>query len=363
MRICYLADAGSIHTLKWIKYFADKGHEVHLISSVPCGENKIEKVKLHLLSNFPTLINLPAKIIQVIKLIKKIKPDIVHAHYVTGSGYLGGILSGLHPLVVSAMGSDILIASKKSKMMRPVVKYLLKKADLITCDGENTKKEMITLGADSKKIRLIYHGVDTKKFTPTQKLKNLRAKLGISNSPIVISLRSLQPKYDVETLIKAVHLVLKEFPKTKLIVAGDGAQKAYLKNMANSLEVLDSIKFVGQIPHNQLPYYLTLANVYVSTSLSDGGISISTLEAMACGIVPVVTDVGDNKKWIKDGKNGFVVPMKDPKALSEKIVLLIKDKKFQNKIKTYNRMLIVKRQDYYKEMKKMEDIYKNLIKR
>jgi len=104
-------------------------------------------------------------------------------------------------------------------------------------------------------------------------------------------------------------------------------------------------------------------DVYVSTSLSDAGIAASTAEAMACRLPVVVTDVADNKKWVDNGVNGFVVPIKDPKSLAEKIIYLLQNENIRKKFGKINRKIIEEKNNYYKEMKKMEDIYKRLTRR
>jgi glycosyltransferase involved in cell wall biosynthesis len=364
MKICYLGNAKSIHIKRWIKYFADKGNEVHLISLRPEGSNDFGKVKLHLIKKIkhaPTftshLLNFLPVLYQMKMLIKKIKPDILHAHCVGGYGWLGA-LSGFHPLIITAWGSDVLI-DPKSKIKRPLIKFALKKADLITCDGDHMREAMIKLGADSSKIQIIYFGIDTKKFSPGSKNENLIRKLKIQNCPIVTSLRNLEPIYDVETLIKAIPLVLKEIPNVKFIIIGEGSQREYLMNLAKSLNVFDTIRFVGQIPNNEVPRYLNLADVYVSTSLSDST-SVSLLEAMACGLTPIVTDVGENRKILKDGKQDFLIPVKNPKILAKRIIYLLINKEFREKIGRFNRKIIQEKYDYYKEMAKLEKIYREL---
>jgi glycosyltransferase involved in cell wall biosynthesis len=222
---------------------------------------------------------------------------------------------------------------------------------------------MIRLGAASEKISLIYFGIDTRKFTPGQKSETLRTKLGIYDSPVVVSLRNLEPLYDVESLIRSVPLVLKEVPESKFVIAGKGSEENRLRELVKSLGVSDSVRFVGFIPNDELPQYLTTMDVYVSTSLSDAGIAASTAEAMACGLPVMVTDVADNRKWVEDGVNGFVVPIKDPKSLAEKIICLFKNENIRKKFGKINRKIIEERNDYYKEMEKMEDVYKELVKR
>ena len=116
---------------------------------------------------------------------------------------------------------------------------------------------------------------------------------------------------------------------------------------------------VSGIPHDELPRYLTSANIFVSTALSDAGLAASTVEAMDCGLPVVITDSGDNRKWVEDGVNGFIIPLKDPKTLAEKIIYLLKNPDVGKEFGMRNRKIIEERNDYYKEMKKMENFIKS----
>ena len=367
VRICYLANASSVHTHRWIRYFVENGHEVHVISF----ENaRIEGTTVHVLK-LPVLVKnatYPLKMASIYRiktLIKRIKPDILHAHYAINYG-LFGALCNFNPFVITAWGSDVLIVPEArflSMIKKPIAKYALRKADLITCDAQQMKEAMRRLGITPEKITLIYFGVDTRKFSPGEKSEELRAKLGIYDSPTVISLRYLEPLYDIESLIRSTPLVLKEIPESQFVIAGKGSEEKRLRELARSLGVSDDVKFVGFIPNDELPQYLSTVDVYVSTSLSDAGIAASTAEAMACGLPVVVTDVADNKKWVDNGVNGFVVPVKDPKSLAEKIIYLLQNENIRKKFGKINRKIIEERNNYYKEMKKMEDVYKELIRR
>lgn len=351
MKLCFLAGADSIHSKKWIEYFDKRGHETHWITLVPNIFKDIKNIKLYLINRFPgKLLNILLNAIPVRRLIKKINPDILHAHYAGINGVLAA-LSGFHPFVLTVWGSDVLIAGK-SKIKKSLVKFALNKADLITCDAEHMKEAMIKLGIASSKIKIIRFGIDTKKFSPGKKN---------NNSSTVISLRSLVPIYDLETLIKAVPLVLKEFPEAKFIIIGEGSEEKKLKEMAENLGILENIKFIGSIPNDKIPQYLREADVYVSTALSDAGIAASTAEAMACGLAIVITDSGENKKWVKDGENGFIIPVKSPEILAEKINYLLKNKEIRRKFGEINRKIIEERNNYYKEMEKVESIYKGLV--
>ena len=357
MKICYISTK-SIHTRRWIEYFAERGHEVHLITQ---EYDNYQGVKIHVVNPKASKLSPFFKAIIIRNLVKKIKPDILHAHQVVPFG-LYGALSGFHPFIVSAWGSDVL-TFPQSSISKWMVRFALNQADLITCDAEHIKGPLIELGVEPQKINLIYFGTDTQKFKPNAKDKKLINDLSISNSRTVISLRNLKLIYDIETLIKSMPLILKKIPDAKFVVAGEGEQKEYLMNLAKSLNVFEETRFVGLIPNEKLRHYLTSMDVYVSTSLSDAGLAASTAEAMACGLPVVITDFGDNRRWVEDGVSGFIVPLKDPKALAEKIIYLLKNKDIRKEFGMRNREIIEERNNYYREMEKMENIYIELVER
>ncbi len=364
MKLCFIASAGSIHTQRWVQYFTQKGHEVHLISPTASGCYDTSAIKLYILKNISLpirqvsyILNLLFYIIQIKQIIHRIKPDILHAHYVTDCGFWGALCNH-HPFILSAWGSDILVEPHTSKIARYCTRFALKRADLILVAGERLIAPAINLGANTDKISLLPVGVDTKEFTLRE------TSSGTKETPArittVISTRNLNPIYNLETLVRAIPLVLKQVPQTNFIIIGDGVQKIYLQDLAKSLGVIDKVEFTGHLPHNQLPGYLASADVYVSTSLSDGS-SVSMLEAMSCGPAPIVTDVGDVRNWITDGINGFIIPTKRPDLLATHIIQLLKDNEFRKKIKTLNRRIVEARADYQNNMSKMEKTYEQLV--
>jgi len=341
------------------------GHEVHVVSFESA---QIQGATVHVLK-LPVLVRsatFPLKLLSIYRmraLIKRIKPDVLHAHYVTNYGLFGAFCN-FKPFVITAWGSDVLVVPEArliSTIKSIIAKYTLKKADSITCDARHMKEAITRLGISPEKVNIIFFGVDTRKFSFGQKSRALRVQLGVDDSPTVISLRNLEPIYDIESLIKSVPLVLKEIPETKFIIAGKGSEERRLKELTKSLGVSDSVKFIGFIQNDKLPEYLNSMDVYVSTSLSDAGIAASTAEAMACGLPVIVTDVADNRKWVEDGVNGFVVPVKDSESLAEGIVCLLKNEDIRRRFGNINRKIIEERNNYYKEMAKMEDVYKKLV--
>jgi glycosyltransferase involved in cell wall biosynthesis len=365
MRICYLADASSVHTRKWTGYFVEKRHDVHVISF---EDAKIEGVTVHVLK-LPVLIRnatFPLKVASIYRiemLIKKMEPDILHAHYVTNYG-LFGALCDFNPFVITAWGSDILIVPESrliSAIKRYIAAYTLRKADLITTDSVSSMKTIVDFGVDEEKVKLIVHGVDLKLFHPIENNEELKKELCIrQNYQVVISTRNLEPVYNVDTLIKAIPYVIDECPNTFFLIVGDGILRRQLEELACKLGVAKNVRFVGSVSNREMPKFLGSSDVFVSTSLSDTR-SVSLLEAMACALPVVVTDLDGNRECVKDGVNGALFPRGNFRELAEKIVYLLREKDIRRKFGVANRKIVEKEADYEKEMSKMEKSYKELI--
>ena len=354
MRVCHLGDASVTHTWRWVDIMQKKGHETYLISLKPPREEfKNPNVKIFLVpkTNLKNPINLISTIIKIKNLVKKINPDFINAHYATHYG-LFAALTG-KPFICSVWGSDILVTPKKSKIIKAMTKYALKKTNYITCDAHHLSKAIEDFGIAGNKIKLIYYGVDINKFKRSKYIKEKKY-------PTVISIRNLIPNYDIETLIKAIPSVLREVPNTRFIIGGDGSQRKYLENLSKELNCSQNVKFVGRIRSDLLPKYFSVSDVYVSTALTDGGLSASTAEAMACELPVVITDFGDNSKWVNNYKNGFLFPLRDYETLAAKTIELLKNEKLRRKIGKLNRKTIESRLNLFKEMDKLDKLYKQL---
>lgn len=377
MKLCYIGSLEASHTRRWVRYFAEGGHEVDVVTPLPYvfaepPSYEMENVGVHTYRHIRTHVGfldlwlnaavLIPRVMQFRAWIRRLNPDLVHVHYINEAA-LFALLTGFRPLVITAYGSDVLIAPRRSRVIRDMVRYVLQRADLVTCTGEYVKGTLIDLGVAPSKVDIIYMGTDVQQFRPQAVDLELREKLRLLDSPTVISLRRLEPVYDVSTLVNAVPLVLERCPAVKFVIAGSGSEEEKLKGMAKSLGVLDSLRFTGQITAEEVPRYLASADIYASTSLSDGGLSASTAEAMACGLPVVITDVADNRRWVQDEVTGFVVPPQDPNALATRIIHLVEHRGERERIGNNGRQVVVERDNWHTEMAKMEQIYQQLVQR
>lgn len=368
MKICFVADGTSIHTQRWLNYFARNGHEVHLISSgFPTNYQDYDsRIKVHSLIRFlPKFWKVTRYLSGIIwlfqtkRLVKRIKPDILDCHYIPVNGYLG-FISGFHPLVLTAWGSDILILPKRNFVHALLISISLRRADLIMVLSFTMTEETVKLGAPRNRIHEILIGVDTSKFKPSKDYDYMRYNIGISELvPVIISTRNLKPIYNIETLIRAMALVCKNIHGVKCIIVGEGSQKYNLQKIAESLGIRDSVLFPGYVIPDELIKYLTISDVYVSTSLSDGA-SNSLLEAMATGLAPIVSDIPANRAFIKDGQNGFLFPVRNHEILAKRIHYLIENREIRGVFGRLNREIVLNKADHYKEMAKVNSLYKEV---
>jgi L-malate glycosyltransferase len=363
LRICYVANANTIHSHRWISYFAGAGHEVHWLSVSPCTIPPPPNVHLHLVGAGErparSPLALAAAALRIRSLMRRINPDLVHAHYAGVNGVLAAV-AGVRPLVVTAWGSDVLFAARRPVAGLPI-RAGLRSADRVTCDAEHMRREIAAMGVADERLDIIYFGTDTATFSPGARDAQLAAALGLDGRPTVISLRNFHPVYDIATLLRAVPAVLERLPRTVFLLGGSGPEEPALRDLTVRLGVTDSVRFLGSLPAPQLPAYLRLADVYVSTSRSDAGLSASTAEAMSCGVPVVVTDSGENHRWIGNGRNGYIVPVGASEQLASRTLSLLENPALRDACGRANRAAIVERNGYRTEMAKVEALYYDLV--
>ena len=366
MKLCILGDTNSPHVVRWAKYFVDHSWDVSIVTINEVSSTIIKNVMIYTIKTNKRIrkhgrLCAALNINQFRKIINEIQPDLIHAHDFRVYGLLASWLN-THPFIISAWGSDVLIHINKSRIQKYLVQKAIRNADLLHVDGIKTWETLENLGASKEKIVLIYFGTDTNNFSPQKRCNDHRNKLRIGSSLMIISTRALRPIYNVETLIHAIPKVLNSFPDAKFVIVGSGPQKEALHKLVKDLKVDNNTIFTGRFSDSDLPHYIASADIYVSTALSDAGISACTAEAMACGLPVIATEDIDNRDWIEDGVNGFIIPVKKPDILANRIVELIKNNELRNEMGVRNRGIIIERNNYLTEMNKMEKVYMDLKK-
>lgn len=289
---------------------------------------------------------------------KKKKCALVHVHWAIPTGLIGVMVRFLIkiPFIVTIHGSDIRMALKGREFLKKIFLKVCKKAIRIHCVSEVQEKELKKLGILKDKISSFPMGVD-ENFINLNKRRNINGK---NHEFLIISNRNLIKLYNVSLLIRAIPIILKANKNVKFIIAGDGEEKEKIKKEVRDLNLTEFVKFLGRIPHKEMPELLMKSDIYVSTSLFDGT-SVSLLEAMASGCFPVVSDIPSNREWIKDGENGFLFHPDNEELLANKIIDAINDKELRYRSSFLNKSLIKEKALWPVCIDKIKELYKNGI--
>jgi len=180
--------------------------------------------------------------------------------------------------------------------------------------------------------------------------------------PVLVSTRKLGSVYNPATLIRAIAVVRKCHPDVLLRLAGDGPLRKPLESLVDELGLQTNVEFAGVLSGRDLTEALSAADLYLSTSLSDGT-SVSLLEAMAVELFPIVSDIEGNREWITDGVNGFLVDPHAPDAMAEKIVLALRRVDWRRKVCQQNKDTIQRKALRKNQMDIMEQAYRELLSR
>ena len=369
MKLYYLTNGESIHDQRFMQKLIEKGYDITLISysnvTTPINFQGIRIIHHHPVPNwflFSTYLNyFPFGFLHLRKLLKNEPPDIMHAGWVQHYG-LFSALSGFHPLLIMPWGSDIMIEPQKSFLHRLITKFALRAADMIACDAQFVKQEIIKILGYSRDVVVFPCGIDLNKFkSKPENGYDIRKKMRWENKKILLMTRNFKPVYGIEYFLQALPEVIEKYPDVRAILCGEGVLEPKLKEIVSQNNIRRYVFFAGNVPNDDLPKYYNAADIYVSTSLSDGT-SLSLLEAMACGLPTVVTDVPANMEWVVDGENGFVVPRKDSKVLAQKLIQLLQDEMMQREFGYRNEEIAKERADWNKNFEKLVDMYE-LIER
>lgn len=363
MKILYVADSTSVHTRRWVGCFRDAGHDISIIT---LGRKREIIPGIRHLANFehfyygsPSF--LPV-LLQARRLVRKERPDIVHGHFVHQYGWLAALV-GRHPLVITAWGTDILSLPESSRIRigKYLTQHALKTADLLTATSEHLKREMVGLGAGADRVHVIFWGVDIDRFRPDVDATALREDLGIApDQTVILSNRNQSELYNNDIVVEAMCRVIRIYPRAVLILQNAGGKlEPQLKALVRELGMTDSVRFLPQFDHVQLPPLYALADVYISAPSWDAG-PVSLKEAMACGAVPVISDLPGPREWVTDEVNGRVVPVRNIDALAAAVVDLIQDGEKRVRFAEVNARRIRENASHEEQMRKMEALYRSL---
>jgi len=239
-------------------------------------------------------------------------------------------------------------------------KQVIKEADKIIAVSNATRNYVLSLGADPEKTVVLHNGVDLNRFKPLLNVKGeMRKKLGISEDKyVVLTVRRLVYKNGVDTLLESAEIAVKKNPKLVFVVVGKGPDFDEVKERIAQLGMQRNFRLTGFVSDEDLPFYYNVANLFVLPSKSGEGLPLVALEAMACGLPVVATDVGGTSEVLSEDY-GKLVPPNSPVSLAE-VVLEFSRKDFAT-LKKKLRTMVEQKYSWERNVTKLNKIYEELI--
>jgi teichuronic acid biosynthesis glycosyltransferase TuaC len=292
----------------------------------------------------------------------KPKPELLHAHfsYPDGFGMIRLAKKWKIPFVISALGTlERKIAYEGSYTSRQIFEAM-NCADKVLSVSEDLKLHIVNLGICEDKVSVVPNGVDLEKFKPAGK-EYARNMLNLpQDKKIVLFVGALKRIKGVDYLIEAAKSFLDTNISLYMVGRDDGMKKS-LEKRAHELKIDSHIKFTGPINHEDIPLWLSASDILVLPSLSEGRPNV-ILEAFACEVPVVATNVGGVPELIINGETGYLVPAKNSMELSEKVNKLLLNRNLRLKMGKFGRMTIIQRGlTWETHAKKTVKIYSKLL--
>lgn len=363
LRLCFVGPANNVTTRRWVEWFTTRGHHTTVLTVEPIEDEhhftQIDLTYRHGGRKVGRLLSAA----QLTFVIRKLRPDIVHAHYLRGLAW-GLPLVRSCPVVVTPWGSDVLEeqGAFKEWYSRHLTRSVLTAADLVVVHSrymEDRVRPLLNAGAQ---VARIGWGVNLHMFRAGLDVEPLRRRWNLGPDRLVIfSPRLAQPCYRHDLVIRAFSLVRKQLPNAALVLSGQFADIHYLNmlhRLVSDLHLDEHVRFLGPIPYSEMPSWMNLADIMVMVPQSDG-MPNTLWEAMACGAFPVLIRLPQYDEVIQDQLNGcFVEP--NPESLAHVLSDALANHDLRTKAKERNRSLVqaVANQDH--EMAAMERCYGDL---
>lgn len=387
MRVAFVSSSLSQHNYKFFQQLIARGCEVHwIIPDEPVDEmvrwsdfRALSGLVLHdydgrgcRSGNAPTgtarmvfssrAVQMWNKLRFVKGVLARVVPDVLQGNFVQDDGFYAAA-SDFHPFLEAVWGSDVLVNSVESRVSRWMLQYTIRKADAVYCDCQVVRDEILRhcRSAVCKPIHVFPQlGIDTALFSPGVSEASMAIRRRWEGKKLLLMTRWMAPVYGIEVMLQAMHRLLQVRSDLHAILIGSGPNREEYEALARKLGLSEKVTFMGDVENVQLPAWIQAADVYVSSSYSDGT-SLSLLEAMACGRPVVVSDVPALLEWIVDGNNGRIFPRGNDRVLADVLLDLLNREEGAKRWGEINCQIARERADIHRNADRLLSIYRELV--
>ncbi len=387
MKVMLLAGASAIHTQRWANGLVAAGVDVVCVSLHPFMAAPWDpRVVCVALGGRPAW-GYVSQGRTVARLFEAHRCDVLNAHYASGYGLLA-LRSKVHPSLLSVWGSDVHDFPAKSRLHRALIRRTLMAADRVASTSHAMARQVeAVLGGGPSALRqpiaITPFGVDTQRFAP--------AHPSLPDSgmrPIVLgTVKTLEPKYGIDTLLRAFARL--RAPQGGVLphlrIAGQGGERQRLQALAAALGVADRVAWLGAVPHTQVPDVLHRLDVFVAASRLDSeSFGVAVIEASACELPVVVTDVGGLPEVVVNlsgagahgekgasqaaatthspaTPTGIVVPRENPDALAQALQRLVDDPSLRRQLGQAGRLRVQSHYEWHDNVQHMISVYQSVV--
>ena len=354
MKICLLGNAASIHLVRWANGLDSLGHEVYLLSADRPGIHQInQKVNLVVLPFRPPL-GYYLNSLSARRILNQIKPDILNTHYASGYGTLSRLID-FHPILLSVWGSDVFEVPYRSRSKKQLVLKNLQRADRIASTSKAMKLQVEKLYSPAKEIFVTPFGVDLCLFYPKKKEESQKIVIGI--------IKTIDNKYGQIYLVQSFRLLLDRLESEgkgdivhslRLYIIGGGPKIKLIRQLVQKLELGSYAWLPGEIPHSAVSDYLNQFDIACFPSLSDS-FGVSVIEASACEIPVVASNIGGLPEVVIDNQTGFLVEPKNVQVLTERLYQLVLNQKLRQNMGKAGRKFVSENYEWNENLQRMEE--------
>ena len=272
------------------------------------------------------------------RLKRRFKFTLIDSHFAWPDGYGATLLGRLFrvPVTITLRGTEVPHA--KDVFKRNKILQALGRAVYVFSVADSLKRHVVGLGASAEKIKVVGNGVDTERFVNECQVE-ARKRLDLPpDAKVLVTVGGLVERKGFHRVIELIPALLEEFPRLYYLVVGgacaEGDWRQRLENQANELGVRDRVFFTGPVAPDLLRWPLSASDIFVLPTSNEGWANVF-LEAMACGLPVVTSDVGGNPEVVCNDDLGIVVPFGHSQLLYDAIVAALNKKWQREKIMTY----------------------------
>lgn len=315
-----LANATAVHAQRWAGALAARGHEVTLLSVRPAVIPGVNVISFGIASSkawgtLRLLIGYTKLLLSVPFIKRKLRPDVVNAHYSVTNGVIAALTRST-PRVINLWGSDVIWSGPgpMPAWRRWLIRFSIKGASHVVSTSKYMLSATQTLLENFPPSTIIPFGVNCSLFMPIDRTQRCHVTIGW--------VKTFSDRYAPDIFLRAAAIALIKDPTLRFIMAGHGPTLPQIKDLAISLGINKSVAFTGFLPNEAIAVLMQDFDIFVNSTRVNESFGVVLIEAAACGLPVISTDVGGVREAIIPDETALLVPPDDPAALATTMLLL-----------------------------------------